>query len=645
MKQSKINVVFLFACLFSFFQASAQCDFNIDKIIENEIHSFPALHVNNLSDADRQKNNIVYACCKWTVDPAINFISGSVTFYFIPQENNFDTLILDLANPLQVYSVIYNNAPVSFSHHDNQLDILFPFNLTNGIVDSVKIFYNGVPIPTGFGSFIQADHSGSPIIYTLSEPFGARDWWPCKQDLNDKIDSIDVYVTSPIQYRTASNGTLISEDSTLSQRTCHWKSNYPIAAYLLAIGVTNYSVFSEQMVLSNGDTLPLINYVYPENISAAQQNLHEIIDIIHLYDSLTIPYPFSKEKYGHAQFGWGGGMENQTMSFIGSFNSELIAHECAHQWFGDKVTCGSWSDIWLHEGFATYFSGLVVEHLHPSEWQVWKRSTLDGAVALPDGSVYCEDTTSVTRIFNGRLSYRKASCLLHMLRWKLGDDAFFSALKNYLNDTTLAYGYARTSDLKLHLEQASGQNLTEFFTEWFYGSGFPNYTLEWENKGSTIEIAISQGTSDLSVPFFHIPVPIELKNENRDTIVIANPTFSGEVFSFNPGFAVEQVIFDPDLWIISKNNKVLDKSELLKDQIEIYPNPGKTIFTIKSKHSELFVRNLKVFDQLGREFFSIIYPDAIPKRKIDLSVLSSGVYFLRIETGGGVLVKRVVIEK
>ena len=232
-----------------------------------------------------------------------------------------------------------------------------------------------------------------------------------------------------------------------------------------------------------------------------------------------------------------------------------------------------------------------------------------------------------------------------MLRWKLGDAAFFSALKNYLNDTTLAYGYARTSDLKYHLEQASGQNLTEFFTEWFYGSGFPNYTLEWENKGAYIEIAISQVTSDLSVSFFHIPVPIELKNEDHDTIVIANPSFSGEVFVFNPGFVVEQVIFDPDLWIISKNNRVTNKSELLKDQIEIYPNPGKTFFTVKSKKPELFARNLKVFDQTGKEVFYISYSDAILKRKIDLSVLSSGVYFFKIETGGGLLVKRVVIDK
>lgn len=644
-RRNEICAGILFGFLFLFINVSGQQDYNFEKYREAEMHSFSVLHTNNFSNVVQKKNNIVYACCKWTIDPAVNYIGGSVTFYFIPEENNFDTLILDLADPLNVDSIVYNNGLISFSHHDNQLDIFFPVNLSQGVEDSVKIFYDGAPVPTGFGSFIHTDHSGTPIIYTLSEPFGARDWWPCKQDLNDKIDSIDIFVTSPIQYRTASNGLLISEDSSLNQRTCHWKSNYPIAAYLVAIGVTNYSVFSEQMVLSNGDTLPLINYVYPENLLVARQKLHEIISVIHLYDSLTIPYPFSKEKYGHAQFGWGGGMEHQTMSFIGTFDSELIAHECAHQWFGDKVTCGSWSDIWLHEGFATYFSGLVTEHMHPSEWHAWKRSSLDGAVSLPGGSVYCNDTISVSRIFNGRLSYRKASCLLHMIRWKLGDAAFFSALKNYLNDTTLAYGYARTSDLKFHFEQESGRDLTEFFNEWYYGSGYPTYKIEWESAGNSVEVTISQSTSDSSVSFFHVPVPIELKNESHDTIVIADPSYSGEIFYFNPGFKVEQVIFDPDLWLISKNNQVIDKSGLLKDQIEVFPNPGNNIFTVSSKKPELFASSLKVFDQLGKEVFSINYPDNISKRKINLSGLSGGVYFLRIETGSGMVIKKLVFQK
>src|SRR5205085_8205539 len=124
--------------------------------------------------------------------------------------------------------------------------------------------------------------------------------------------------------------------------------------------------------------------------------------------------------------GFGGGMEHQTMSFVGSFGSELIAHELAHQWFGDAITCGSWSDIWLHEGFATYFSGLTVEFMQPaSEWKSWKASTLAKATSVNTGSVYCSDTTDMLRIFDNALSYNKASCFLHMLRWKLGDVAFF----------------------------------------------------------------------------------------------------------------------------------------------------------------------------------------------------------------------------
>ena len=211
----KVFTLFFFNLLITSFCVTAQQDYNFEKFRKAEMNSFTVLHADNFSGYHQKKNNIVYACCRWILDPAVNYIRGSITYYFIPEENNFNTLILDLANPLHVDSVIYNNTQISFSHHDNQLDILFPINLPNGILDSVKIFYNGVPIPTGFGSFIQGYHSGTPIIYTLSEPFGSRDWWPCKQDLNDKIDSVDIYVTSPIQYRTASNGNLNSEDSTL----------------------------------------------------------------------------------------------------------------------------------------------------------------------------------------------------------------------------------------------------------------------------------------------------------------------------------------------------------------------------------------------------------------------------------------------
>jgi hypothetical protein len=599
----------------------------------------------NLSAAN-DTCNIIYSRCNWEVDPSVNYIEGFITYYFIPETINFDSLILDMANPLVSDSVIYHQSNAGFNHQSDLLSIFFPGILALGQKDSITIFYHGVPVPTGNGSFVQANHAGVPVIYTMSEPFGARDWWPCKQDLNDKIDSIDIFVNVPQEYRTASNGNLISEDSTSSFRTSHWKSNYPIASYLVAIGVTNYSVSSEKILLSNGDSLLILNYLYPESVSLAAPTISLTGDYIHLYDSLTITYPFYKEKYGHAQFGFGGGMEHQTMSFIGSFGSELIAHELAHQWFGDAVTCGSWSDIWLHEGFATYFSGLTVEFMQPaSEWKAWKASTLAKATSVNTGSVYCHDTTNMARIFDSALSYNKGSCFLNMLRWKLGDAAFFEGIKNFLLDTSIVYNYARTLDLKTHFEYTSGINLDQFFNEWFYGSGFPSYSLEWERKGNDVDINIFQHSSDSASAFFHVPVPIKLVGENKDTMVIADLSYSGELFSFQAGFRVEEIQFDPDYWILSANNSVIEKENPFTDDLEIFPNPGNDNFTIHTKKPELFAQSISIVDLLGKEIFSMDYSDNISKRTISLYGKSSGAYFFRIETSNGVVVKKVMLEK
>jgi len=182
---------------------------------------------------------------------------------------------------------------------------------------------------------------------------------------------------------------------------------------------------------------------------------------MNLYTTLFEEYPFANEKYGHAQFGWGGGMEHTTVSFMGSFGRNLIAHELAHQWFGNKITCGSWKDIWLNEGFATYLSGLTIENLDGnSAFITWKQQRINSITSQPNGAVYLtdSDTTSVNRIFNGRLSYDKGSMVLHMLRKKLGDADFFQGLKNYLADANHAYGYAKTEDFIAIMETTSGQD-------------------------------------------------------------------------------------------------------------------------------------------------------------------------------------------
>jgi aminopeptidase N len=464
--------------------------------------------------------DLVYHRLYWEVDPAINFISGTISSYFKPTQSDFDQINFDFSRDLDVLTVRYHGDTLSYTQLGDNLQIDLPEVLSKGVLDSIEVQYEGAPVSEGFGSFSQSMHDGVPVLWTLSEPYGAKDWWPCKQDLNDKIDSIDIIVKTPSAYRVGTNGVLINEEVQGDHTIYHWKHRYPIAAYLISLAVTNYASFSDYVTLESGDSLEILNYVYPEDVEAAENNLESTVEIMELFNDLFGDYPFAKEKYGHAQFNWGGGMEHQTMSSMGSFSYSLQAHELAHQWFGNKITCGSWQDIWLNEGFATYLTGMTYEFLGTEEeWINWKRARVDFITSQDGGSVWVEDTSSVSRIFSSRLSYNKASYLLHMLRWKLGDDVFFQSVRNYLADSSLAFGYAHTEDLKRHFEMESGENLDEFFNDWFYGEGYPSYQLEWTNQGSSVNIKLNQTPSHPSVEFFEMPVPVKVSGSNADSIL------------------------------------------------------------------------------------------------------------------------------
>lgn len=592
--------------------------------------------------------DIKYHRCDWIVDPAVNYIEGTVTTYFKPTVSNLNQMEFDLVNSFAIDSIIYHTATVSYNQLTSDLlTINLPTILPVNQLDSITVHYQGIPAGSGFGSFIQTTHgpSNTPIIWTLSEPFGARDWWPSKQNLNDKIDSIDVYVTTPQAYRVAGNGLLKSEITNGASKTYHWKSNYPIAAYLIAIAVTDYAVYSDFVPTTNGN-LEVLNYVYPEDLTLAQSLTPDIINVIKLFDSLTIAYPFSNEKYGHAQFSWGGGMEHQTMSFVINFNHALIAHECAHQWFGDHVTCGSWQDIWLNEGFATYFEGLTEERYFPSTWMGWKQSKISSVTSQPDGSVLCDDTTSVNRIFSSRLSYNKGSYLLHMLRWKLGDSLFFLGIKNYLNDPTLAGGYAKTPDLKAHFEAVSAQNLTIFFNQWYYNQGYPSYQISYTQNGSAVDVTVNQTQSHSSVSFFEMPIPIKFIGASTDTTIIFDHQFSGQNFSTTINFPIISTQFDPELWILSANNLVIGVSDL-KDQntqLSVYPNPAETKLNIilHSLNNGRF--QYEITDITGR-VISIENEYSFTANSlntIDISDFSPGVFFIKVQDNNTTYTKRFI---
>ena len=581
-------------------------------------------------------------------DPSVNSIGGSVTSYFVATQSGMESIQFELYKTLSADSAFYHGVKKSPTHNGNVVTVPFGKNLAVGSLDSVTIYYHGDPTSSGFGSFGREFHAGAWALWTLSEPYGASDWWPSKNDLTDKIDSIDMFVVTPKGNHVASNGLLISETSYGSNAVlAHWKHRYPIASYLIAIASTNFARFSDYYVTA-GSSLEVMNYVYPEDSALLVNNAKDAIPAMQLFEEIFTPYPFRAEKYGQAQFGWGGGMEHQTMTFLGksAFSRETITHELAHQWFGDMITCGSWHDIWLNEGFATYATGLRYERTDKEYWDLWKRSNISYVCSSNGGSVYCDDTTSVNRIFDSRLSYRKGALILHQLRWIIGDSAFFKGINNYLEDPKLKHGFARSSDFQKHMEASSGLKLDGYFADWLYGQGYPTYTLKvTQSPDHSASVTLNQAQSHSSVSFFEMKVPIMFAGEGRDTTIVFNNTSSGQSFTFNPGFSISTVTFDPERWLISSNNSVsLGIGDLPAGKyLTLSPNPASNQLSIN--HNLGPVKSVEVTTLQGKSVKALPIETGETGITINVNPLKNGMYILRLEFQQGIVTRKFVVKK
>jgi len=602
-----------------------------DKHAMREMAALKSLSLFSESNGYNE-TDFVYQRMEWQIDPAVRYISGEITSQFISKNPALDTIRMDLHNDLQVDSVRYRGSATGFIHSENKILIPLSVPLAAETLDSVSVFYHGIPPSSGFGSFETGIHGvdQTPVLWTLSEPYGAMEWWPCKQSLADKIDSIDIIVTTPAIYRTASNGVVVSDKIQGDKRTMHWKHRHPIATYLIAIAVTNYATYSDTLKLDDGRVIDILNYVYPESLKDAQTRTPVTTEVMQFYNQLIGEYPFADEKYGHAQFGWGGGMEHQTMSFMGGFTFGLIAHELAHQWFGDYITLASWQDIWLNEGFATYLNAMAIESLRPNDWAGWKKGTVEAITRQAGGSVFVYDTTSVNRIFDYRLTYQKASYLLHMLRWIMGDEAFREGLRAYYTDPEIANGFASTSQLQQHLEAVADTSLQQFFNDWLYGEGYPLYSLTyWQNGSGELTMKLSQTTSHPSVDFFEMPVPLRIYSTDgsKKLNLRLNHQQNDQLFTVEPGFDVGTIEIDPDYWLVSKTSQIVSAPrDHETQQISIYPNPVTKQLVI-SISTDVNPEVFNIYSSNGN--FLGQFPGEL--RKIDVSDLAPGIYFLNTQ--------------
>ena len=610
--------------------------------------------------------DITYHKLEFTVDPAVASISGKVTTNFTAV-TNMTSITFDMFDALTATSATVNGTTTTFTQGGtNELTIALPTMLMAGGTATVVVEYNGTP-PTGsgFGSFTTDVHgvNNTPVLWTLSEPFGARDWWPCKQDLNDKVDSIDVYITAPSQYVAVSNG-IEPQDATYqviagTNKITHFKHNYPIPAYLIAIAVTDYQIYNQQGGLGTAASpfFPIVNYMYPETASAQIASLAPTPSIINFYESKFGAYGFRNEKYGHCQFAWGGGMEHTTVSFMtananGAYSRSLIAHEMGHQWFGDKITCGSWKDIWLNEGITEYLSGLVVEFLDGNTafrtWKNGKITSVTGIVAPSTSNLYLTDTqaTNTNRIFSSTVTYNKGSMVTHMLRNKLGDTVFYNAMNTYINNPQFAYKYAFTTDFKAQMETVTGLNLTEFFNDWVYGQGYPSYTISVQNlTGNQAKIIVNQTQSSPTVSFFEMPLEIKVTGAGGVTQTLrVDNTFNGQEFIVPTNFLITGTpVFDPEKNIISKTNVITlnptiglanDNFELEK-RILLSPNPANNVLNIATPNDVNFEK-ATIINLLGQKVLES------NENNILVSGLSNGVYTITIKTSVGLISKKFI---
>ena len=519
--------------------------------------------------------------------------------------------------------------------------LTMPFTFTAGSMFTAQIFYHGVP-PPGGGFFNGLSHAvsahGTNMVYTISDPWVALDWWPAKQSVDDKIDSVDMFVTVPAGVADGSNGILVNVDtsSTPGFATYHWQTHYPITYYLISIAVARYTEEKYYHHFPGSTDSMLIQNFFIDTATfypSYKANFDSLGLIIDYFDSLYGRYPFWQEKYGVCYTNLPGGMEHQTMTTIGVPNTYVIAHELTHQWFGDCVSYDLWGDTWLSEAFATFDEQMFYNHFwSPAAGLAHRQLLLNSALAATCGEVFVTDTTTANTLFYQPTVYNKGQGVVTMLRYLAPEDSlFFKGLRTYIR--TYGYGNASVADLKSVMETAyGGMNLDTFFNQWIYGKGFPIYSVHWNQTGSNVVVRLIQTQScPATTNHFSTPLELELHAGSLDTIVKVYNSIDTQWYTFNWSPTMDTVMLNPDIWTVCKQNgHVIHDPELgvttiVQGSLKVSPNPSSNNWRVEGMAENTA---LTLTDMNGRTIWqgkSIKDATTIPGDK-----LPPGDYFLKL---------------
>jgi len=488
------------------------------------------------------------------LDPTAQILSGTVATTVTVTGTSIATVELDLRSNMLVTAATVGGAATTFGRSGHLVIVDLDRAYTTGETATVAVTYSGNPAGEYFG---WDSHAGEDMIWSLSEPFGARHWWPCKDVNSDKADSVDVRVTVPSDLVVASQGLLVAEIDGGATRTFHWHSDYPIATYLVSLAAYPYRRFSHWYTpLDGGDPMEVQYFVYPDHFDLVQDTYALTVPMITAFAEGWGEYPFVQEKYGHAEFVWGGGMEHQTCTSLGGWSEDLISHELAHMWWGDMITCEDFGHIWLNEGFATWGEAYWKEQ---TEGFAVYQQYMDAAAYFGGGTIFVEDPLN-DNIFSGALSYNKGSWVVHMLRGVLGDADFFAGLALYR--ATHQYGTATTEQLRDAMEAVSGRDLDAFFQQWIYGEYFPIYEYGWAEGPGPGEITLTVNQVQTDTGLFTMPIPVRVETDQGTVDLRVENSQASEQYVLTVPGAVQSVSLDPDRWILRQVRTVVSDPTL-----------------------------------------------------------------------------------
>ncbi len=650
----KVYLVFLL--IFPLLSSFGQQGINMQSFYQQEWESLVHfISQNKQRSVDTSYDVLFYHL---DIDIAIDsaYISGNVLMKARSLEDGIDSIRLDLNRSLWIDSISMNAASWLFNEDRISVQLDRPYDTDETF--EIRIYYRGVPeLAGGYKGLRYETHgNGEVVVATLSTPFVAHYWYPCKDGPQDKPDSVYVDISVPdtlingITLKGISNGLLEQEEVVGDKRKFSWRHRCPVVTYYVMAAVSNYRLITDEYA-SDSLSFPLEYYVFDQNYNGAMAAVEDFPQVFDFFNDVFGVYPFHTEKYGMTELGFYGAIENQTNTIINSISTPwfmVFVHELGHMWFGDMITCSNWHHGWLNEGFATYSEALYTEYLSGFEEY---QDHMEGIQYFLGGSLYLYELDTF-QVFQP-IIYNKGAWALHMLRGVLGDEVFFDAVKNYATDPNLMYGTASTEDLMIVCENTSGEDLNYFFDQWIYDEGFPLYRFNWKQEGETVAMSILQN-QDVVYGYRDVfTMPLQLKfifMDGSDTIVEVFNNQQLQEFYFNFDKTVSSAFVDPEKWVLRKT--ILDPGlpvnieahESRKDVV-VFPNPAANSFTVQFIDDQMKYSELEIMDSRGIILRRVFLDNSHASVNISSADLQAGIYFIRIYGNPHELIfKKLLIE-